>query len=310
MLRLRASVDADRAGGFAALLRGQAGVHRVVKQRDESAPGERFVFVADVEPAAADRLVAELEALGLGGDDYVLTRTDVVAPLHRHIVRIGDGTVEGAAWFEVMGQARANSRPLGRYVTLIAVAAVIAALGVVTSNAILVVGAMAVSPDLLPICATCVGIVARRRSLAGRALLTLILGLAIVVLVAAGLSAALRATDILHPGFKVEDSVVAAFSDTDYSTVLVALAAGVAAIVCFETRASAAVGVGISVTTIPASAFLGVALGTEGAEHADGALLVLAINVGLLVASGSLTLLIQRLLATRLRRRAAPAAGT
>src|SRR5690606_32732196 len=134
-------------------------------------------------------------------------------------------------------------------------------------------------------------------------------GLALVVLVSAGLSAALRATDILHPGFRVEDTVVAAFADTDYSTVLVALAAGVAAIVCFETRANAAVGVGISVTTIPASAFLGVALGTEGAEHADGALVVLATNVGLLIASGSVTLLIQRLLATRLRRRSAPAEG-
>jgi Domain of unknown function (DUF389) len=42
---------------------------------------------------------------------------------------------------------------------------------------------------------------------------------------------------------------------------LIALAAGVAAILFFETRASAAVGVAISVTTIPASAYLGVAIG-------------------------------------------------
>ena len=59
-----------------------------------------------------------------------------------------------------MGQARANSWPLARYLALINVAAVIAAVGVIISSPILIVGAMAVSPDLLPICATCVGIVA------------------------------------------------------------------------------------------------------------------------------------------------------
>ena len=75
-----------------------------------------------------------------------------------------------------MGQARANSRPLARYLALINVAAVIAALGVITSSSILIVGAMAVSPDLLPICATCVGLVGRRSRLARRSFVTLTLG--------------------------------------------------------------------------------------------------------------------------------------
>jgi len=43
------------------------------------------------------------------------------------------------------------------------------AIGVITDNPILVVGAMAVSPDLLPICAACVGLVAGRARLAWRA---------------------------------------------------------------------------------------------------------------------------------------------
>jgi Domain of unknown function (DUF389) len=44
-------------------------------------------------------------------------------------------------------------------------------------------------------------------------------------------------------------------------TIHVALAAGIAGMLALETRASAAVGVAISVTTIPASAFLGVTVG-------------------------------------------------
>ncbi len=71
---------------------------------------------------------------------------------------------------------------------------------------------------------------------------------------------------------------------------LIALAAGIAAMLSFETGASAAVGVAISVTTIPASAYLGVAIGAGGTDEALGALVVLLINVSLLIVSGSLTL--------------------
>lgn len=297
MLRLRSSVDADRAESFGDLLRELDGIRRVVSQPDEASATDAVVFVADVEPAAADRLVDAIAGLGLSAEDYVLTRAEVVAPLRRHLAP----GIEGFAWVEVMGQARANSRPLARYLALITVAATIAALGVITSSSILIVGAMAVSPDLLPICATCVGIVAARRGLAVRAFITLTVGLTLVVLTAAVLSSLLQELDILAKNFRVEDSSLATLAHTDYSTVLVALAAGIAAMLSFETRASAAVGVAISVTTIPASAYLGVAIGAGGFDQALGALAVLLINVSLLIVSGSVTLLIQRWLPNRSR---------
>lgn len=296
MLRLRSSVDTTRAPHFGAALRDLDGVRRVVEQPD-AVLADSTVFVADVEPAAADELVDAIAELGIGADDYVLTRVDVVAPVHHHA--IGDRGIDGFAWVEVMGQARANSRPLARYLALINVAAVIAALGVITSSSILIVGAMAVSPDLLPICATCVGIVARRRTLAVRSFATLTIGLTAVVVTAAVLSWLLKVTGFLPDGFRVEDSGLETLAHTDYSTVLVAAAAGIAAMLSFETRASAAVGVAISVTTIPASAYLGVAIGAGGIDNAGGAGLVLAINVALLIVFGTLTLMVQRWLPNR-----------
>ncbi len=179
MLRLRSSVDAERADHFGDLLRELDGVRRVVQQPDEASATKAIVFVADVEPAAADELVEAIAELGIDADDYVLDqgrRGGAAAPPPR---RRGD--IEGFAWVEVMGQARANSRPLARYLALITVAAVIAALGVINSSSILIVGAMAVSPDLLPICATCVGLVGRRGRLVRRSFETLTLGLALVV---------------------------------------------------------------------------------------------------------------------------------
>jgi uncharacterized hydrophobic protein (TIGR00271 family) len=296
LLRLRSSVDAARASHLGATLRDLDGVRRVVEQPD-AVVADSTVFVADVEPAAADSLVDAIAELGIGVDDYVLTRVEVVAPLRHHTT--GDRGIDGFAWVEVMGQAKANSRPLARYLALINVAAVIAALGVITSSSILIVGAMAVSPDLLPICATCVGIVARRGPLVARSFATLTIGLAAVVVTAAILAWLLKAFGFLPDHFRVEDSALSTLAHTDYSTVLIALAAGVAAMLSFETRASAAVGVAISVTTIPASAYLGVAIGAGGIGNADGALLVLVINVVLLIVSGSLTLMVQRWLPNR-----------
>jgi uncharacterized hydrophobic protein (TIGR00271 family) len=297
MLRLRSSVAHHRAEEFGALLRAHEGVRRVVQQTDEAAEAEAYVFVADVEPSSADMLVEQIGRLGIATDDYVLTKMEVVAPQHRH--RFGEGGVDGFAWVEVLGQARANSRPLARYLALINIAAVIAALGVITGSSILVVGAMAVSPDLLPICATAVGLVGGRYGLAHRAFSTLTVGLLLVVATATVLTALLKWTGFLPDGFEVEQSSLSTLAHTDYSTVLVALAAGVAAMLSFETRASAAVGVAISVTTIPASAYLGVALGGGGIERALGAAVVLAINVSLLIVSASLTLAVQRWLPNR-----------
>jgi hypothetical protein len=62
------------------------------------------------------------------------------------------------------------------------------------------------------------------------------------------------------------------------------------------------VGVAISVTTIPAAAFLGVALGVGELSKSLSALGVLATNIAMMITGGSLTLVVQR----RLTRRFAP----
>lgn len=297
MLRLRSSISLHRAADLVAELQGLDGVSRIVSHDDLALNGENgkaLVLEADVEPAAADVLLGSLAALGVSSEDYVLARVDTVAPVPQRLSALAKHQF---AWVEVLGDARENSRPLARYLALINVAAVIAAIGVITANSILIVGAMAVSPDLLPICATCVGLIAQRPHLARRAFFTLAVGLLSVVLAAAALTAILDATGVLPAHFAIGGGGMSSLAKTTYSTVLIALAAGVAAILTFEHRTSAAVGVAISVTTIPAAAYTGVALGS-GESGGAGALVVLLVNVALLLISGSGTLAIQE----RLRR--------
>jgi uncharacterized hydrophobic protein (TIGR00271 family) len=282
----------DRATAVERALVDTDGVFRLASTSTGS--GDGAVVEADLRLDAADSVVATLETLGVRSDDFVISQLEVVAPAPEAKARLGAG--EAFAWVEVLGEARRQARPLARYFVLMAVAGVVAGLGVIKGNAILIVGAMAVSPDLLPLCSVCVGLVGRRGRLARRAFATLVLGLAVV-----GAAAALMTflLDVLPDRLVLGAGGLSGLAVTDYSTVLIALVAGVAAMLAFETRASAAVGVAISVTTIPASAYWGVALGAGQAGGAGGALLVLGVNVCLLIASGSATLAVQRRLSAR-----------
>jgi uncharacterized membrane protein YadS len=126
------------------------------------------------------------------------------------------------------------------------------------------------------------------------------------VVIACALAALLAETNAFDGELRLGAGGLETLGNIDYSTVLVALVAGVAAMLSFETRAAAAVGVAISVTTIPASALLGVGLGLGEFSEAGGAAIVLATNVVLLILSGSLTLGAQIRLA---RRRTIPPTG-
>jgi uncharacterized hydrophobic protein (TIGR00271 family) len=304
VLRLRLAVEEHRADAVTEALEGTGGVHRIVALNPERA-GTGVVLAADVRPSVADQVMALIRDWDVSDADYLLTRQDVVAPMPHVHASLADP--EEFAWVEVMGEARTHARPLGRYLALMAVAAVLGAMGVITDNPILIVGAMAVSPDLLPICAACVGIVGLRIPLIQRATGTLLLGILLTWAVAAALAWSLQVVNILSSGFQVHEEGLHGLQSIDYSTVLVALAAGVAAMLSFETRAASAVGVAISVTTIPASALFGVSLGLGEVSVSWGAAGVLGVNVALLLVSGTLTLAVQRWFALN-RRRSAPSA--
>ena len=140
---------------------------------------------------------------------------------------------------------------------------------------------MALSPDLLPISAAAVGLVERRWTLAARAALTLGIGLGVAALTAAAATVLLRISGRIDRGLDLADTALGpSLTEVGPGTVLVALAAGMAGMLADETAAGAAVGVAISVTTIPAAAYVGCAIGLgDAASSGGGALEVLATNV-------------------------------
>jgi uncharacterized hydrophobic protein (TIGR00271 family) len=252
------------------------------------------VLTATIRPRAVDTTLDEVRRLGVPDTAMTLTRVEVVGSL------VTGTAAPSLVWTDVLGTAWLNARPIARYLAFMAAAGVIGAYGVIDNNSILIVGAMAVSPDLLPITAVGVGIVARQAALAGWALLTLAVGLGVAAFAAAAAAFLQDRFDVLPSDFDIDVSgVLGGLTTVSNETITVALVAGVAGMLALETRASAGVGVAISVTTIPAAAYLGVAAGVGELDDARGALGVLAANVSMMVIGAVGTLALQSLLVRR-----------
>ncbi len=272
-------------------------------ERLAALPGARHVSVisdgragnalvtADVRAAAADAALATVRGLGIAGEDATLLRLDAVGS------RLSDDEPVTLVWADLLGQARVNARTAVRYLVFMAVAGVIAAFGVIDQDEILIVGAMAVSPDLLPVTAACTGLVLRRWRLIRGGLVSLLIGLGVACLLSAAVTGLLNLLNLLPADFVPHEIGLASVQHVEAETILVAFAAGVAGMLAVETRASSGVGVAISVTTIPAAAFLGVAAGIGQLTKSLSALGVLGANIALMLVGGTLALAVQRKLA-------------
>jgi uncharacterized hydrophobic protein (TIGR00271 family) len=284
--------ESGAMSSVAAMLDGLDGVSRA--RVVPAARAGHSVVSAAVRPRAVDAVLEALRQKDVPDGDITLTRVEVVGSLTTK-------PAEAAlVWADVLGTAWLNARPIARYLAFMFVAGVIACYGVIDDNEILIVGAMAVSPDLLPITSIGVGIVSRRPALAGRALLTLTLGLAIAIVAAAIFAFGQDRFDLIPSDFSLEETgVLGSLTSVNDETIAVALAAGVAGMLALETRASSGVGVAISVTTIPAAAYVGVAAGLNEPGKAWGALAVLGTNVAMMVIGAVGTLGLQRVLMRR-----------
>jgi uncharacterized hydrophobic protein (TIGR00271 family) len=290
-----------------------------IREGLEGIPGVRHLIIggltteglvnltAQMEPRSADQAIDLLARLDVDADNVSFLRLPVLQPLGWKRRRSSDPDAQ--VWAEVIAKAQGNAR-LGRADLLFMMAAgVIAGVGVLTGSSILVVGAMAISPDMLPITASAVGLVQRRWRLAARAGRTLAVGLGTSALAACGATLILRAIGRIDTSLRLAETVLGpSLTTLGPGSILVAIAAGVAGILAYERVGGAAVGVAISVTTIPAAAYVGAAVAMGRSEPMTGALLVLVTNVVFIVAASTATLWFQR--AFRIRRNVAEPSPT
>jgi uncharacterized hydrophobic protein (TIGR00271 family) len=299
VFHLRAYVRPEQVEDVARALREREGARHIVFSGVAADSGAALI-TAELDDEAADAAIADLSVLGVDADDLSIARVEVVRPMTPDGMALELETQHDTlVWSEVTDEAIDNVGLRPSYVAYMSVAGVIAAFGVLDHSAILIVGAMAVSPDLLPLTAAAVAIVGQRHLLLGRALGTLLPGLVTAVVAAWVVTLVLAGFGVISPDTDIRTGVVFGLAHVTVTTVCVAFAAGVAGMLSFETRASFAVGVAISVTTIPAAAYVGVAAGLGEWRGALGAAAVLGINLVTLLVAGAGTLGIQTMIARR-----------
>jgi uncharacterized hydrophobic protein (TIGR00271 family) len=292
MLQMRVFVEQERAQEIGSLLQSVDGARHVVVV-GPTFDGSKTLITAELTPAMTDHVMRRLIDAGVHSGEIDVLQSETVPTIEAGERSWLAPQNEALVWSAVINQARTNARFSAKYAVFMAIAGIIAAFGVMTENAVLIVGAMALAPDLTPVTATSVGLVGRRWRLVSRGLMTLVIGYAFTTLAAQITSSFLRVTNQLPDGYQLPIAPVEAVASYSLMIIIIAFAAGVAGMFAFETKAGAAVGVAISVTTIPAAAYIGASIGLRQTTNTTEALVTLGVNVLMLLIGASAGLIAQ-----------------
>jgi uncharacterized hydrophobic protein (TIGR00271 family) len=299
VLHVRAVSPAALTEQLADLLAAAPGVQNVVVRAGAARRPDGDAVEFDVRDGAANPALRALRELGLDRAgvicvervDAVLTGRAVPAGEHGALRREIAPVWEMAEASIRQGEAYAPS-----FYVLLAVAALIGAVGLLTNSQILIVGAMVVGPEYNAIIGVALGISRRIRGEVRDGLLALGGGFLAAIVLSLLFGLAVRASGRTPAAFLQGVRPVAdLINKPDIYSVIVAVLAGIVGVVSLtEARANALIGVFISVTTIPAAASAGVSIAYSSWGEAWGSLLQLLLNVALLVIVGAAGLHAQR----------------
>ena len=305
LVHLRLTVPTALVRAVLDLLVGHDHVTNVVWHEGASLDPQGCLVEADVARESASSILGALDRLGLPDVGGVVLINPASTPFKaaRRLEKLAPGDPGDAViWDSLIATSYDAVRPSVSFQVFLVLATILASIAVITDSAVLVVGAMVVSPEFGAIAAVCTGLVFRKWSLAGRAI-ALVVGsfvFAILFVTLLGLVAVLAG--LVEPEMVTRARPQTAFIwHPDRWSFIVALVAGAAGVLAMSTdKATALVGVFISVTTVPAAGNLALALATWVPEEMRGAAAQLVVNVAGMVLAGVLVLVVQRTVWNRL----------
>ena len=308
VIHVRVVSPPDRTDEVVDLLSNDDAVCNIVRMDRASRRPDGDVVMADVAREDASVIVADLRHMGVVDHGSVtLTHIDTALgpDARRAIAHAEGGAADAVVWEEVQTRTSEEAVLSWTYLTFMLLAASIGVCGLLTNNPILIVGAMVVSPDFGPLAGVCVGLTSRRRGLAARSFLAIVVGFAAAAAMAWALSEILFATGAASSSFRPDAGGLAnLIASPDVYTFLVAFCAGAAGTLSLTTAKSGAlIGVLISVTTIPAASDIGLSAASSDWDSMGGSAEQLVANIATIIVAGSLTLVLQRV--AFLRRRSA-----
>lgn len=180
------------------------------------------------------------------------------------------------------------------YITLMGLAGVLAAIGLLTNSVPVLMGAMLVAPAFPPLALIAISLVLGRWSLAGRSLGVATGGLVFSVLLAMLTTWILNVAGVIPEDANLlERELLEERVRPGWYSVVAALAAGIAAMLAaIRNKMDALIGTLASIALVPAGTAAGIAFISGDAARGLGGLILLAMNVTLIVAMGMAVLLI------------------
>lgn len=308
MVHLRIIVPGAEAERVTDLLEATPSVSSLARMEGAARNPVGDVVLCDVAREDASLLIEDLRELGVT-EQGSISIEEVATQLSRAADRAeraaGGLAGDAVVWEEVEGRTSEATELDANFLAFIVLACLIASVGIMLGQPILIVGAMVVGPEFGPLAGICVAIVQRRAPVALRSLLALAVGFPIAILSAHLFSLLAKAAGIVEANFDLDNHPLTSFvSEPNEFSFVVALFAGTAGMLSLTSAKSGAlVGVLISVTTIPAAAAIGVAAAYGDWPDWWGAIAQLGINLSAIVIAGTLTLYVQNRVYQRRRRR-------
>ena len=299
MLHLRVISPPDETDRVVGLLAAEAGATNLVVLAGAARQPAGDVVLCDVVREAGSRVLAALRTLGVHERGSIAVE-NVDVSLSRVAAEAADKAPglagDAVVWDEIEQKTGDEAELSGTFLLMLAIATVIAGIGVLLDQPILIVGAMVVGPEFGPLAGLCVGIVRGRRRAAGRALLALGVGFPVAVVTTMLTTWGLDAIGLVDKEMLLRPRPLTDFIwRPDALSWVVGFFAGIAGMLSLtSSKAGPLIGVLISVTTVPAAANIAVALAYGVPHEAGGSAGQLFLNLAAIVTAGVLTLLVQR----------------
>lgn len=290
MLHLRVIAPTESSDSVLEVLRREVGVTHIVVHRKAALEPPGDEITADIARESANDVIDELKALGLkrrGAITLDVVDTVVSTAAYRAENEAEGDPADAVVWDELAERSREESTLNATFLTFLTLACLIAAVGVVTDSPVTVVGAMVVGPEFGPLAALAVAVVRRRRYLARRAALALLVGFPVAMLVTAIAVLGGEAVGWIKLGTLRQLNQVDFIFQVGPLSFVVAMFAGAAGMLSLVSAKSAAlVGVFISVTTVPAAGFAVVAATMGDWQVAQQSAMQLLVNLTGIVLAG------------------------
>lgn len=308
MVHLRIVVPAAQSERVVDLLEATPSVSSLARMEGAARKPLGDVVLCDVAREDASVVLEDLRELGVP-DEGSISIEEIESQLSTAAERAeraaGGYAGDAVIWEEVESRTSEATELNANFLAFIVLACLIASVGIMLGQPILIVGAMVVGPEFGPLAGLCVAVVERRREVGLRSLLALAVGFPLAIVAAFLFSLLVKSVGLVEPSFTLDNHPLTAFiSEPNTFSFFVALFAGMAGVLSLtSSKSGALVGVLISVTTIPAAAAIGVAAAYADWPDLWGAVAQLAINLTAILIAGVGTLLLQDVSYQRRRRR-------